>query len=400
MKKRSRCFLYFFALWLAAVPVINAYGTSADIDAAKKRATTLEEEKNKVEEALKELETLKSDTERYVRQLDHNLAELGKELEELGRQIEGKELEITAAQEELEEAKAVEREQYEAMKLRIQYMYENSNTSYLDMILESENMTQLLKRSEYMSEIVTYDRQMLDVYADAKELVQEKEGRLQNEKQELLSLQESTQAKQDSVEKLIEDKNKELNRVESRMASAQSQIDSYEKDIKAQEAKIEQIEAEMKRKEEEARRAALAAGQTYNTTNIGNIKFIWPCPASTRITSRFGGREAPMEGASSNHKGLDIGAPTGTDIVAAASGEVAIATYSYSSGNYIMINHGGGVYTVYMHCSQLLASAGDKVSQGQVIAKVGSTGYSTGPHLHFGVRVSGSYVDPQRYVSP
>ena len=162
----------------------------------------------------------------------------------------------------------------------------------------------------------------------------------------------------------------------------------------------EGIEAEIKRKEEEARKAAEAAGKTYNTASIGNIKFIWPCPASSRITSVFGSRSSPTEGASTDHKGIDIGAATGSDIVASAAGEVIISTYSYSAGNYIMINHGGGVYTVYMHCSKLLASVGDQVSQGQVIAKVGSTGYSTGPHLHFGIRVNGSYVNPTKYVSP
>lgn len=160
------------------------------------------------------------------------------------------------------------------------------------------------------------------------------------------------------------------------------------------------MEAEIKRKEEEARKAAEAAGKKYNTVSIGNIKFIWPCPSSSRVTSPFGGRSSPTEGASSNHQGMDIGASSGSNIIAAAAGEVIISTYSYSAGNYIMINHGGGVYTVYMHCSQLLASKGDKVTQGQVIAKVGSTGYSTGPHLHFGIRVNGSYVNPANYVSP
>ena len=109
---------------------------------------------------------------------------------------------------------------------------------------------------------------------------------------------------------------------------------------------------------------------------------------------------AAGRGASTDHKGIDIGASTGSDIVAAASGTVIISTYSVSAGNYIMIDHGGGVFTVYMHCSQLLASVGDKVSQGQVIAKVGSTGYSTGPHLHFGIRSGGAYVNPLKYVSP
>ena len=160
------------------------------------------------------------------------------------------------------------------------------------------------------------------------------------------------------------------------------------------------IEAEMKRREEEARKKAEAAGKTYTVSNLGNISFKWPCPSSSRITSNFGDRESPTEGASSNHKGIDISASTGADIIAAADGEVVISTYSYSAGNYIMIDHGGGVSTVYMHSSKLLVGVGEKVTKGQVIAKVGSTGYSTGPHLHFGIRSGGTYVNPRSYVSP
>ena len=198
----------------------------------------------------------------------------------------------------------------------------------------------------------------------------------------------------------MNEKTAELNSYNSKIAASAGSLLELEKDIAAQEDKIKAIEAEIRRKEEEAKKAALAAGQKYNTVSIGNINFIWPCPSSSRITSSFGDRESPTEGASSSHQGVDIGASTGSSILAAASGTVTISTYSYSAGNYIMINHGGGVSTVYMHCSELLVSAGQEVTQGQVIAKVGSTGYSTGPHLHFGIRVNGSYVNPINYVSP
>ena len=184
------------------------------------------------------------------------------------------------------------------------------------------------------------------------------------------------------------------------IAGAKQDLEQYQADLEAQEQRMRQIEEEMRRREEEARKKAQEEGKTYTTADLGNISFKWPCPASSRITSQFGDRESPTEGASSNHKGIDIGAASGSDILAAASGTVVIATYSYSAGNYIMIDHGGGVSTVYMHCSQLLAAEGDEVSQGQVIAKVGSTGYSTGPHLHFGIRSDGSYVNPLNYVSP
>lgn len=129
------------------------------------------------------------------------------------------------------------------------------------------------------------------------------------------------------------------------------------------------------------------------------ITFQWPIPASSRITSPFGNRKAPLPGMSDFHKGVDVGAKTGTKIYAAAAGTVVISQYNYSAGNYIMISHGDGIYTVYMHCSKLLVEVGDKVEQGDNIGLVGSTGYSTAPHLHFGVRVNGEYKDPLNYVS-
>lgn len=205
---------------------------------------------------------------------------------------------------------------------------------------------------------------------------------LTQEHSELMVLKEFAAAKQQTVELLLKEK-----------------ISEYQNDIEDQEAKIKSIEAEMQRKVEEARKQAEQAGQSYTTASLGNINFTWPCPSSSRITSRFGARKSPVKGASSNHQGLDIGAPTGTPIVAAADGTVSIAAYSHSSGNHVMINHGGGIYTVYLHCASLGVSEGQAVSKGQTIAAVGSTGYSTGPHLHFGIRVAGNYVDPEKYVS-
>ena len=192
-------------------------------------------------------------------------------------------------------------------------------------------------------------------------------------------------------------KQKELSSYSSQISSAQSSIDQYDADIKAQENQMKAIEAEMKRKEEEARKKAEAQKKTYNVTNLGNISFKWPCPSSGRITSGFGGRKSPTKGASSNHQGIDISASTGASIVAAADGTVVIATYSYSAGNYIMIDHGGGVSTLYAHMSGLAVSQGATVSAGQVIGYVGSTGDSSGPHLHFEVREYGTKVNPMNY---
>ena len=391
--------------------VFSSYATSKAIEDAKKKVSSMEEEKKKVESTLKELEGKKSDTAAYVKELDRNLSALAGELTKLEGDISQKEEQIEEARVELETAKITENRQYEDMKLRIQYMYENGQTGLLESMMQSESIAELLNRAEYASQITSYDRKMLEEYRKTRQEVALKEEALKTEHQELLTLQDSTKAKQSSVKTLMASKEAELASYETKIASAQGEIDQYNADIKAQEEHMARVEAEIRRKEEEARKAEEArraeeakknqsSAGGDSTVKKGNTNFIWPCPASGRISSAFGDRSSPTEGASTNHKGIDIPAPSGSSIVAAADGKVVISTYSYSAGNYIMIDHGGGLTTVYMHCSQLLVKEGETVKQGQTIAKVGSTGYSTGPHLHFGVRSGGSYVNPSGYVSP
>lgn len=391
--------------------VFSSYATSKAIEDAKKKVSSMEEEKKKVESTLKELEGKKSDTAAYVKELDRNLSALAGELTKLEGDISQKEEQIEEAKVELETAKVTENRQYEDMKLRIQYMYENGQTGLLESMMQSESIAELLNRAEYASQITSYDRKMLEEYRKTRQEVALKEEALKTEHQELLTLQDSTKAKQSSVKTLMASKEAELASYETKIASAQGEIDQYNADIKAQEEHMARVEAEIRRKEEEARKAEEArraeeakknqsSAGGDSTVKKGNTNFIWPCPASGRISSAFGDRSSPTEGASTNHKGIDIPAPSGSSIVAAADGKVVISTYSYSAGNYIMIDHGGGLTTVYMHCSQLLVKEGETVKQGQTIAKVGSTGYSTGPHLHFGVRSGGSYVNPSGYVSP
>ena len=391
--------------------VFSSYATSKAIEDAKKKVSSMEEEKKKVESTLKELEGKKSDTAAYVKELDRNLSALAGELTKLEGDISQKEEQIEEAKVELETAEITENRQYEDMKLRIQYMYENGQTGLLESMMQSESIAELLNRAEYASQITSYDRKMLEEYRKTRQEVALKEEALKTEHQELLTLQDSTKAKQSSVKTLMASKEAELASYETKIASAQGEIDQYNADIKAQEEHMARVEAEIRRKEEEARKAEEArraeeakknqsSAGGDSTVKKGNTNFIWPCPASGRISSAFGDRSSPTEGASTNHKGIDIPAPSGSSIVAAADGKVVISTYSYSAGNYIMIDHGGGLTTVYMHCSQLLVKEGETVKQGQTIAKVGSTGYSTGPHLHFGVRSGGSYVNPSGYVSP
>lgn len=433
-KKQKRAIAAVFGF--AALLAFPAYATRQDVEDAREQVSAMEEEKEKIERTLQSLEGLKADTAAYVRELDQNLTALNTELDQLNGQVLLLEEEIVQTQEQLAAAKETEARQYAAMKLRIQYMYEKGDASFIELLFEARSISELLDRAEYIRQIAAYDREQLEVYEAVRQERAEREEQLAWEHQELLALQEAAAAKQASVEQILGAKQAELASYETKIASAQIQVDLYQQDIEAQEAEIAALEAEILRQEEEARRREEEARKraeeearrraeeerekeqeakekteeskeetegskgSYTKADLGDINFIWPCPSSSRITSGFGSRSSPMEGASTQHNGIDIGAGTGSDILAAADGVVLIATYSYSAGNYVTVSHGGGVTTVYMHCSRLDVSAGETVKKGQVIGGVGSTGYSTGPHLHFGIRSGGVYVDPSLYVRP
>ena len=398
--KKKKWFVIALTMMCCGLMVFPSFATKNNLADAKKKKTAIEQEMKRAKETLAKLETLKGDAVAYVKKLDASLETLSEELSQLSTDIEKKEEQIAITTTELQAAEITEAAQYEAMKLRIKYMYEKGDSSYVDLLLQARSLSELLNKAEYIGKISEYDREKLDEYAATKVQITEVKTTLETEHAELLDLQEQTEAKHASVEELMVAKQAEIKAVESKIDAAKNEVTDYQKDLKAQENSIKAIEAEIKRQEEAAKKKAEASGQTYKTQSIGDIKFIWPCPSSGRITSKFGARTSPTKGASSNHQGIDIGAPTGNNIVAAAGGTVVVSTYSYSAGNYVMLNHGGGVYTVYMHASKLLCKVGDTVKQGQVIAKVGSTGYSTGPHLHFGIRVNGTYVNPSKYVSP
>ena len=377
-----------------------SYATKTEIDNAEKKKKNLEQEIKKTQESISQLEGLKKDVSAYINKLDKELTDTEAEIAEIESRIQAKEGEITAAEAELKEAEDNMADRYADMKLRIRYMYEQSKTGILDTILAAESLTDLLSRSEYFNDITGYDRDRLDEIQQLTEEIEVKKAQLAAEHAELEDLLSDAQVRRERTEALMKDKKNELGSYTSQIGKAQEQLAQYNAEIKKQEDTIKSIEAAIKKREEEARKAAEAAGKAYKTVNLGDISFRWPCPSSGRVTSYFGDRESPVAGASTNHKGIDIGASSGNDIIAAAGGEVIIATYSASAGNYIMISHGGDVSTVYMHCSKLLVSEGQTVKKGDVIGKVGSTGYSTGPHLHFGIRAGGKYINPLAYVSP
>ena len=344
----------------------------------------INESKKKVENTIKNLNLLKNNTQKYIEELDKNLELLINELNKTLVDIDNKQIEINITNDEIDKAKIKEEKQYNDMKLRIKFFYEKGETSLLENILSGDNLEDILTKAEYIQSITDYDRKKLNELVEIKNSIILFENQLEREKSELLLLKETEIAQKESIEKLIEEKTKELEDTKSRINTSQAELKKLREEEKKLEAEIAAIE-----------KAILARS---NSKRILSGGLIWPCPASKRITSGFGNRKSPTKGASTYHEGIDIGAPTGSTVLAAAAGEVVISKYSYSAGNYIMINHGSGIFTVYMHLSIRSVDVGQELSQGQKIGEVGSTGYSTGPHLHFGIRKNGNYVNPLTFV--
>ncbi len=328
----------------------------------------------------------KNGIQSFINKLDKQSDNLSKEISAFEEMIEAKAADIEATQAELEEVKIACDEQYEAMKKRIEFIYENPGASWIELLFSSKNIVELVNHLDYVTRLSDYDRDMMDKLIDTKDAIAMKEVTLQAEMEELEMLQDELKTQKKKVGNSISSKKSELSSKNNDIGDAKADQKDFQKQLEEQERLLNEIEDQI---------ARTANPDAYEGEISG---FIWPCPGYTRISSYFGPRPQPTAGASTDHKGVDLAAPEGSAILASASGKVTTATYSNSAGNYIVIAHGNGMSTVNMLCTRLLGSVGQTVKQGDTIAKVGSTGYSTGNHLHFGVIKNGAYVDPLGYV--
>ena len=362
----------------------------AEIAKAKEEKKSLQSGLTNVKELKKQLEASKKNLSDYISELDADLADIQAKIAELKEMISTKEQEIEDKTKELEEAVAVQEAQYAAMKSRIKFMYEKGDTLYLELFFGSDSFGDMLNKADYIEMLSAYDRKMLDEYVAQAEYVALCKESLEEEKGVLEEAKKSVEAEEASLNEMIAAKEQEINAVSYDIKNKEAAIAEYEADIAAQNETIAALE---KAVAEERKRLAAEQGRRYD----GGI-FAWPAPSYTRISDDYGTRIHPILGVQQFHNGIDMAAPGGSPILAAYDGTVVAAAYSSSMGNYIMIDHGDSLYTIYMHASALYVSKGQEVSKGQKIAAVGSTGRSTGNHLHFSVRKNGSYVSPWSYL--
>lgn len=406
MKKRIvlACLSVVLVLWTFSNAEAYAAGTKTQITNSIKEKqneiTKAEKEKKELKSNLtdlqkvkKELETKKKDLTSYVAQLDNSLNEIEQKIIGLKAQITAKEEEIDKTEEELTAALEKEESQKESMITRIRLMYEKGNINIWDMFFGSASFSDFLNRADFVESVMEYDHMKWEEYMANRELIELCKQELELEKQILDQTKANVELEQSNLENLIAQKNKDIVAYETDISNKEKAIREYEQAIKEQDAEIKALEEAIK----EQKKALQAQNGKVITYDGGTFKF--PLASYTRISDDYGMRMHPTLHIEKFHNGIDFAAPAGTPIYAAYDGNVVGAAYSATMGNYVMIDHGDSLYTIYMHASALYVAVGDTVARGDTIAAVGTTGRSTGNHLHFGVRKNGEYVSPWNYIS-
>ena len=362
----------------AVLPALTAGAKTAQdkINEAVKKQNEIKQQINETETKKKASVAAKEVIDREVAALQSEIDVLVASINESNRKIAEKEAELVKAEAEYEK-------QYESYCQRAELLLERGSVSYLEILIKAESFEDFLTRSALVQEIAEYDSNKLDELQAQIDYITGLKKELESEKAKIVSLKENEDAK--------------MSVLRQKQAQSQSIIDELSGDI----ANFEKALAAQEKAEAAARAeiARLSSSSTMSTSPYTGGTFAWPSE-SRYISDPYGTRIHPVTGKVKMHAGLDIGAAHGTNIFAAADGTVLVSGWNTGGyGNYVVIDHGGGLTTLYAHCSSLLVSAGQKVTKGQAIAKCGSTGMSTGPHLHFEVLKNGSHTNPMAYFN-
>lgn len=374
--------------------------TSNSIKEKEQQIAQAQDEKKQLQSGLtnikkikKDLENKKSDLKKYVAELDAQLEIIEANITQLIGKISFKEKEIEAAEDELNVALDRENNQKEAMVDHVRQVYESGDPQMTDMLARAVNFGDFLNKADYVEKVMSCEQRMLEEYITARNYVELCKQELQIEKEILDETKKNVEEEQQAVEELIEQKRQDITKFETDISTQERAIREYEEEIRAQEEEIKALEKLI----DEEKKKIIANSGIVLTYDGG--KFVFPLASYTRVSDDYGNRIHPTLKVPQFHNGVDFASPKGTAIYAAYDGVVVAAAYSSTMGNYVMLDHGSGLYTIYMHASKLEVKKDDIVVRGETIAKVGSTGRSTGNHLHFSVRLNGNYVSPWNYIS-
>lgn len=341
----------------------------------------LQEQKNLTNGQLEEVQVQLSETMQQVQNLSETINQTESEIDGLNTRLQTLQTSITEEEQKLQIAQMDYDKQKKLFEDRMVAIYEAGETSYLDVLLSSKDITDFISNYYLISEIASYDTELLNQIDVQKKNIEETKETLDSQKKEY------AESKKNAEKKAILLKNTQTvkNNYMAKLTDAEKQL----------QAKIDEIDQATREVEAQI---MLIAGANSNTQYVGGV-LAWPVPGYSTITSPFGMRVHPITGVYKLHTGMDIRAPIGANFVAANDGIVVKAEYNRAYGNMVMIDHGGGIMTLYAHGSEILVQLGQTVKRGDPILKVGSTGYSTGAHAHFEVRVNGTYVNPVDYFN-
>jgi len=354
----------------------------------KATATDLQAEQQQlqqqIEEANEELDSVQnelSDNLQQVQKLDEKIEKSQTELQELNIKTEQLQNSIEKIEEELKILEEKYNKQEEILSQRLITMYESGDTNYLDVILSSRSVSDFLSNYFLITELTNYDTELLEEIGQKKEQIELTKKKLDNDKEQLVTIKQNQTKTSKVLENTKSVRENYIAKLSEQEKEIQSKIDEYN-------ARFNEINQEILE----------LAKEGLETQYIGG-EMAWPVPGYTRITSKYGMRYHPILHYTKLHTGIDIGAPMGANFIAANDGIVTKASFNTAYGNMVIIDHGGGISTLYAHGSEILVKAGQVVKRGEPILKVGSTGYSTGAHAHFEVRINGVVTDPMPYVT-
>lgn len=407
------------SLILSLIPTKVNAASSSEI---KKQIAQLKEDKKELEAQMKDVQKQTEENEDEIAGLveqkdaiDQEIFLLYEQIENINQQLSAYALLIADKQDELDEAQDHLSALSEKNRARIRAMEEDGEVSYWSVLFKANDFSDFLDRLSMVEEIAASDRRRLEEMDKAAAEVAVAKTALAEEKDEL----ELVKDEMDAAQVILDEKRAEADAVLAELVQRGFELEDLYAEMEAQEEEfLEEIAQKEKEYNEAKRQEWIQYMSTYVTQppatqpgssggssggsssggTVSSSGWLRPC-AYRCVSSPFGNRDAPTAGASTNHQGIDLSAPEGTPIYASRTGVVTAATFGKSAGYYVSINHGDGFSSIYMHMTRYVVSKGQAVSAGQVIGYVGSTGVSTGPHLHFGISYNGTYVNPANYIA-
>ena len=333
-------------------------------------------------ERLEYIQSVLPDVMVQLQLINDQISEYEKEIASLAVEAENLEVSIAELQLKLEQAEEKYEKQRETFEKRLIIMYEAGETTYLDVLLSSKSITDFVSTYYMMAEIASLDSELLQEAELEKIGIKTAKETLERQREQFKAAKDNKEKTAITLENTKIVRNSYMKQLTEEQLTLQAEIDLYYQ-------QINNIEAEI----------VMLTTANIGTDYVGG-SMAWPVPGYSRITSPFGMRTHPITGVYKLHTGTDVSAPIGANFIAANSGTVIKASRNYAYGNMVIIDHGGGVSTLYAHGSEILVEVGQTVQKGDPVLKVGSTGYSTGPHAHFEIRINGEYVDPMNFVKP